>query len=104
MAMKPRTEYATALRSNLDEWNRRIDRLESDLNHVEADLREEYREVLGELKSLRQLFQHDLKRLQRSSLGAWEETRRGINRAWKELDQSLNRAAGRFEKDRSPKP
>lgn len=95
--MTTRKEYTQKLKSKLDEWNEKIDELETKLEATDMEARAEYQEQLQTLKSNRETLEQKVSELQDASGDAWNDIRAGAADAWEALDDALDRAISRFE-------
>lgn len=95
--MATRQEYTEKLKSKLDEWNTKIDKLKAKSEAADADMRAEYREQIQTLKAKRSELQETVKKLQDASGDAWKDIKEGADDAWEALDEAFDNAMSRFK-------
>lgn len=95
--MDRKQAYAQKMEGHLDEWRAEIEKLEAKAKQAQGDAKVEYHRVVDELRAQQEIASHKLANFQKSSDGAWEDLKLGVDRAWKNLGTAVDTAASRFE-------
>lgn len=95
--MTTRSEYIEQLKSNLDQWNADLAKLEAKARVAKTDLRIDYEMQLEALRKHREEAAAKLKELQASGEGAWKELAAGADTAWATLREAFDKAAAHFK-------
>ncbi|MFB3920785.1 MAG: hypothetical protein ACE145_03640 [Terriglobia bacterium] len=91
-----RKDVEAKLRAKLDELDREIKDLKDKTAKQGAKASQELRRQLDDLDRKRTVAHRKLKQLQRSSQGAWEETKKGFDAVMTDLEETYRRAASHF--------
>jgi predicted nucleic acid-binding Zn-ribbon protein len=97
-----RDAFVADLKTKLDQANEKIDKLETRLQDVSANARQQYEQELDTLKARRDAYQQRALELQAASADAWSDLRSGLDEAWRNLADALEKAKTHFEKFPEP--
>ena len=95
--MSTRDDYVQKMQAKLDEWNADIDKLAAKADAAQADAKLKYQEQVEKLKTQRDAARHKLDELGKSSEGAWEDLRTGVELAWDSISMAIRDAIARFK-------
>jgi uncharacterized coiled-coil DUF342 family protein len=96
--MNTRDAYVEKLKSQLDEWNADIDKLQAKADQAEAETRIEYQKKLEDLRAKRKDVEEKIVQLQNAGDSAWEDLKQGIENSWEILKVSFTRSKSEFER------
>lgn len=88
--MATREEYVAKLKSQLDEWNAEIDKLEAKLAEVTGPAREKLEPYLAKAREGRDEAVRKLAELKNSGEESWDKLEGEAEHLWKTLRQSIN--------------
>lgn len=94
--MSDRQQYIENIKSNLDQWNAEIDKLEAHAKLAEADAKVEYQKHLAELKQRRADVSNKLDALRNASDEAWEDIKSGAEMTLNTMRETLSSVISRF--------
>jgi hypothetical protein len=94
--MSKREIFVEKLKTQLDEWNAEVDRLESKTEMIDAQQRARYRAAMQEIKDKIQQIENKLTVIKNSGTDAWQDLKAGAESAWQEFEASLKEAKERF--------
>lgn len=92
-----RDVYVSKLKSQLDEWNSTIDRMQEAAKVAKLDAELEYRNRLAKLRERRDELQDKIGELQDAGEDAWQTLREGAEKAQQELKMAFDEAKQRFK-------
>jgi len=92
-----RDAYVQKLKSQLDEWNADISKLEAKADHAEARAKIEYHKRIADLRSRRKEVEDNIRELQEAGEGAWEDLKQGLENSWEILKASYTKAKSEFK-------
>jgi len=95
--MSKRDEYVAKLKTQIDEWNVQVDKLEARAKQLSASARIGYDEQVKALYQQREVAKAKLAEIQAASDGAWEDLRHGVDGAWTAFRDALEKAASRYK-------
>jgi predicted trehalose synthase len=96
-----RDAYVERLKSQLDEWNASIDRLEETARVAKSEAQLEYRERLATLRAKRDNLREKIGEVQKASEDAWEILKDGVEKAQSELKSALDEAKQRVTPEKT---
>ena len=95
-------EFVQQLKKQYDDlnyrWSRERDKFEADLQHTEADARQEFEAKREEYRKLRSQMKEKIVELDVASDNAWEDLKDGAEKSWSALSQAFDKAAAHFKK------
>lgn len=86
-----------ALKSKLDEWDAKIDRLEAQGREAKAQANSEFHKRLAKAKSKREEAANYLSQLRDAQSDAWEVTLEGAKEVWGNMKQTIHEATEAFQ-------
>lgn len=89
--------YQEKLKSQLDEWDAKIDLLKAKASKAEAEAKIEYNETIEDLKKKRAEANDRLQKLRDAGDDAWEDMKEGIEAAWSSLGAAIKSATSHFK-------
>jgi len=95
--MTTRDAYIEKFKSQLDQWNAKIDPLEAKAREAGADAKIEYQRQLDELRARRDEAQAKLDQVRNASGEAWEDIKQGADDAWNACKHAVEDAVARFK-------
>lgn len=90
-------EYVKTLRHKLDEWKTQLDKLEVQAALARAEMLDEYREEIEELRRKRADASKKLEELQDAGDHAWKDMKAGLELAWDAVEVAFRSARSRFK-------
>lgn len=94
--MPDKDAYVQKMHAKLDEWNADIDKLKAKAENAKAESRLEYQKEIETLEQKRNEVEEKLAEVSRSSEGAWEDLKSGIQSAWDSMEEAFKSARSRF--------
>ena len=94
--MTSRDEYLEKFKSNLDEWNAEIDKLESNARNAQADAKAQYDKQLEALREMRDDAQTKFSEMQDATADAWDMMVQGTEKAWQVWGSAFESARSKF--------
>ena len=95
-------EFLNQMKKQYDElnyrWSRERDKFEADLQHTEADVRQEFEAKREEYRKLRSQMKEKIVELDVASDNAWEDLKDGAEKSWNALSFAFDKAAAHFKK------
>lgn len=95
--MSSKDEYVRKMQEKLAELNADIDKLAAKAGEVSGDLKSEYSEQIAALKVKQAAARLKIEEMQRSSEGAWQDLKAGIDLAWTAIGEAVDSAKSRFK-------
>jgi peptidoglycan hydrolase CwlO-like protein len=83
-----RNEFRQDIQESRNQLDQEITRLESELDNVSADQREEHREKINELKDKRDKLDAEIKGFDRTTEDNWDEFKDNVTSAWNDVEDS----------------
>lgn len=99
-----RDAYINSLKSHLDEWNAKIDRLEETAKVAKVEAETEYRDRIAKLRDKRDQLEAKLKDVQVAGEDAWEILKEGVEKAQVELKVAFDEVKARFSESGTTSP
>lgn len=96
--MSTRDEYVKKMHDLLDKLNAEIETLAEKAEHAQADVREEYREQIAQLRTRQGQARDKLASLRDAGEGAWEDLKAGMEMAKEAIGEAVESAKSRFNK------
>lgn len=96
--MSTRDEYVKKMHDLLDKLNTEIDALADKAEHARAEVRDEYREQVAELRTRQEQARTRLASLRDAGEGAWQDFKAGVDMAREAIGEALESAKSRFNK------
>jgi len=94
--MQTRDAYGESIKTKLDEWNREIDKLETEMKSASEDAKARYEAQLDRMKASMAEAGRGFQDLMRSNEARWQENRGRFEAAWKDISEGFGRAFSRF--------
>jgi hypothetical protein len=95
-------EFVQQLKKQYDDlnyrWSRERDKFEADLQHTEADARQEFEAKREEYRKFRSQMKEKIVELDVASDNAWEDLKDGAEKSWSALSFAFDKAAAHFKK------
>ena len=95
-------EFLNQMKKQYDElnyrWSRERDKFEADLQHTEADARQEFEAKREEYRKFRSQLKEKIVELDVASDNAWEDLKDGAEKSWSALSIAFDKAAAHFKK------
>jgi chromosome segregation ATPase len=96
--MSTRDDYVKTMHELLDKLNAEIDALADKAEHARADLHEETREQIAQLRTRQAQARDRLASLRDAGEGAWEDMKAGMEMAKEAIGEAIESAKSRFGK------
>lgn len=96
--MSTRDDYVKKMHDLLDKLNTEVDALADKAEHAQADVREEYREQVAQLRTRQDQARDKLASLRDAGEGAWEDLKAGMEMAKEAIGEAIESAKSRFSK------
>lgn len=96
--MSARDDYVKKMHDLLDKLNAEIDALADKAEHARADVRDEYREQIAQLRTRQAQARDRLASLRDAGEGAWEDLKAGMEMAKEAIGAAIESAKSRFNK------
>lgn len=96
--MSTRDDYVKKMHDLLDKLNTEIDALAEKAEHARADVREEYREQIAQLRTRQGQARDKLASLRDAGEGAWEDLKAGMEMAKEAIGEAIESVKSRFNK------
>ena len=96
--MSTRDDYVKKMHDLLDKLNTEIDALADKAEHAQADVREEYREQIAQLRTRQGQARDKLASLRDAGEGAWEDLKAGMEMAKEAIGEAIESVKSRFNK------
>lgn len=93
-----REEYLERLRTELQEYGKRLTRLRAKTNKLSAEMREEWEHEITELSAVRDSLRKKLTELRRKGGEKREDIKRQSESLWGQLKEGVDRLASRLER------
>lgn len=97
--MASHEEYIRKLRSQLEEWDYELDRLEHRMEDLGTEARERAKQKIEDARDYRRDVEGRLKKLESAAGDALQDIRDGIELAWDGLKTGFAAARSEFEDD-----
>ena len=94
--MTSRDEYLKKFKTNLDEWNAEITKLESNARNAQAEAKAQYDKQLEALREMRDDAQTNLSEMQKATAEAWDVMLQGSEKAWQAWGSAFETARSKF--------
>jgi len=94
--MTSRDEYLEKFKTNLDEWNAEITKLESNARNAQAEAKAQYDKQLEALREMRDDAQTNLSEMQKATAEAWDVMLQGSEKAWQAWGSAFETARSKF--------
>ncbi|MCF8129712.1 MAG: hypothetical protein K9N10_14480 [Deltaproteobacteria bacterium] len=96
--VEPRDADLEKLKTQLDEWNAELNRLEAEIQKAKADERDRYEIRIKGLREKEEAVKETLGHIFGERDEAWDDLKEGVGSAWSSLKSSLKEAKTEFEK------
>jgi len=93
-----RDAYVEKLKSQLDEWNTELNRLEGEARKAKAEGRNPFESRIEALRQKEKAVKETLGRILEARDDAWDDLKKGMGSAWSSLKTSLTKAKSEFER------
>lgn len=87
-----RDAYVSKLKTQIDQWNSKLDKLEAEGKRLRAEARAEYESRVNRLRSRRDELKKRLTELQEAGENRWQALRAAVDRAREEFRTALEEA------------
>lgn len=94
--MSDKDEFVERLKTQLDDWNAQITKMEAEARKAAADSKVQYEENLEKMRAQRDQAQQKLAELQKAGDSAWDDMRKGAEDMWATMEESFKKAMSRF--------
>lgn len=91
-----RDEYLEKMKTQLDEWNVKLNTLEE---KASTTIKDKYGDEIELITQKRDAAKLKLAEIQKASGGAWKELKFGMDEAWTSLKESFDKARDKFKND-----
>ena len=88
--MATRDEYVEKMKTQLDEWNAEIGKLEVTFSEASDETKRKLEPHLAKVREARDATKHKLTELKNSGEASWESVRDEVEHVWKTFKQSVN--------------
>jgi hypothetical protein len=95
--MPTKDEYTEKLKTQLNEWNIEIDKLQARAKEAYVDASVSIENNIETLREKRDEAQEKLEELYKTSGISWEHLKKGAENAWRELRDALEKAKSEFD-------
>lgn len=92
-----REEFVETLKSQIDQWNSDISKLEAQMKDASGEMERHYAEAIAETSRYRAQAQERLAEGLKSSSDNWDRTRADMETAWKDIHEGFRKAWSRFQ-------
>jgi TolA-binding protein len=89
--------YVEQLKTQLNEWNVELERMETQVREAQADMRGEYEKQLERLRRDRDTYMTRLEEVMAASEGAWGDLRTAMEQSWEDMRRAMVKAHTRFK-------
>jgi hypothetical protein len=97
LAAQKKAEYQKRMEEELEDLDRRIERLKARAADAGEEARARLEKELAELEPKREAARKKLEQFQAASAEAWEDMKEGVGNAFDELKQAYQRASERYK-------
>ncbi|MCG8317461.1 MAG: hypothetical protein MI976_29940 [Pseudomonadales bacterium] len=91
------SELIEKIKSQLEEWDYELDRMESRAEDVQADLKDKYKHALSDLQVKREELTSKLKQYEEAAEDAVEDLKEGLEMAWDSIKLGFLAAKSEFK-------
>lgn len=91
-----RDEFVNTLKSQIDQWNADIAKLEGQMKAASGDMERKYADAIAETSRYRAEAQAKLAEGMKKSSDSWDKTRHDMEAAWKDIADGFHKAWTRF--------
>ena len=95
--MENRKEYIDKMAAKLKEWDDEILKLQTKTDTAKADLKDDIKHHIDDLKAKKEAALQKLKEIQSQSGTAWDDMKAGAETAMGTVEDSLKKAWARFK-------
>jgi len=92
-----RNAYVEQLKTQLDEWNAEIDRMDEAMKAATAELKEEYEKQIQRIYADRDTYQGKLDEVMAASEDAWGDLKSSMEQSWEDMRRGMLKAHSRFK-------
>ena len=94
--MTSRDEHLEKFKTQLNQWNAEIDKLEGNARKAQADAKTQYDKQLEALREMRDDAQTKFNEMQKTSAEAWDVMVKGTEKAWQAWGSAFEDARSKF--------
>lgn len=94
--MTDKNEFVEKLKSQIDEWNDEIKKMEALAEKAQADAKVQYEENLQKLRRQRDEAHQKMRELHQASDSAWDDMRKAAEDMWANMDAAIKKAWSRY--------
>ncbi len=88
--MPTRDKFIARMKAQLDAWRAELDKLESRTEHMQADLRDKYRQTIAELRDKQAAAETRLGEIEHAGEQTWADLKEEVEKAWAAFKVSLD--------------
>ena len=92
-----RDEFVNQLKSQIDQWNADIAKMEAQMKDTTGEVERRYAEGIAEASSQRARAQEKLAESLKYTTDTWDKARHDMEAAWKDVSDGFTKAWRRFE-------
>lgn len=96
--MSSRDDYVKKMHEMLDKLNAEIDALAEKAEHAQADVRDEYRKQVAQLRTRQDQVRDRLASLRDAGDEAWQDLKAGVDMAKDAIREAVESARSRFDR------
>jgi len=95
--MDKKQAYEEKLKSQLDEWDAKIEVLKAKAEKKGAEAKVDYQQTIEDLQKKRTKAKDRLQELRAAGDNAWEDLKSGVEQAWSSLGDAVDSAVSRLK-------
>ena len=95
--MSSRDEYLQKFKTQLDEWNADIDKLQARAREAQADAQAQYHEQIKALQEMRDDALSRYNEMQNATVEAWDALAEGAEKTWQTWVDTFDKARSKFK-------
>ncbi len=94
---KERDAYVAKMKTKLDKWNSKIDRLDTETREASSDKKVELSNRVASLQAKRSEVKEKIEAILHAGDDTWKELRSGVESSWRVLDEAAHSAIADFK-------
>lgn len=94
-----RNAYVEHLKTQLDEWNAEIGRMDEAMKVATAELKEEYEKQMQRILADRETYQGKLDAVMAAGEDAWSDLKHAMEQSWEDMRRGMLKAHKQFKDD-----
>jgi competence protein ComGC len=96
-SVNTRNEYANNLKSQIDEWNLQLDKMDADAKKLKGEAKVKVNKELATIRIQREELKKNLEKIQNSSDNGWDDLKKGAEEAKDKINQAFSKAKAEFK-------